>query len=287
MAWAPCAILAAGALWAAQTVAAQQPQAASSPSAPAAKKSPSHRTRPSENQVVAPAEQAAPTASLPEPPHWPVNDSPNKPSVTWDASGLKIQANNSSLHDILNEVSTDTGAKLEGMGTDERVFGEYGPGAARDVISQVLHGSSYNVLMIGDQGAGTPRQIVLSTRHSGPTPSQANRQTPQDQPDEDVPDQPEVDEQAAHAAPDDQWPAVDAAARTSGGAAHAAADAAGTAAAAATDATDQNNNSNNRTELWRAANYSKPPTTLVGGGGLRCRWASSTVTRTREPAAQD
>lgn len=132
---------------------------------------------------------------MPEIPKWPVNDSPNKPSVTWDASGLKIEANNASLHDILNQVSADTGAKVEGLGTDERVFGEYGPGTARDVISQLLHGSSYNVLMIGDQGAGTPRQIVLSARRNVPNQAQGNRPGPQDQPDEDVPDQPEVDEQ--------------------------------------------------------------------------------------------
>lgn len=188
--WAP---LVAAALLTGQTATAQPAPPAGSSSTPATRKAAGHRVRPDENP--SPAEQSAPTPPVPEPPHWPVNDSPSKPSVTWDASGLKIQANNASLHDILNEVSTDTGAKVEGMGTDERVFGDYGPGTARDVLSQLLHGSSYNVLMIGDQGEGTPRQIVLSARRSGPPPSQANRPTPQDQPDEDVPDQPEVDEQ--------------------------------------------------------------------------------------------
>ena len=194
-AWTSLAILAAASIFANQTAAAQQAQAANSPSASttSAKKSPSHRTRAAEVQPPAPADPPALTAPLPEPPQWPVNETPAKAAVTWDATGLKIQANNSSLHDILNEVSTDTGAKVEGMATDERVFGEYGPGTARDVLSQLLHGSSYNVLMIGDQGAGTPRQIVLSARRSGPAQSQANR-APQDQPDEDVPE-PEVDEQ--------------------------------------------------------------------------------------------
>ena len=95
------------------------------------------------------------------------------------------------------DVSADTGAKVEGIGTDERVFGEFGPGSARDVLSQLLHGSSYNVLMIGDQGSGTPRQIVLSTRRTGNNQAQANRpaQAQQDVPDEDVPDQPEADDQ--------------------------------------------------------------------------------------------
>jgi hypothetical protein len=67
----------------------------------------------------------------------------------------------------LNDFSAATGAKVEGMATDERVYGSFGPGQARDVLSQLLQGSSYNVLMIGDQGEGTPRQIVLSVRTAG------------------------------------------------------------------------------------------------------------------------
>jgi hypothetical protein len=58
------------------------------------------------------------------------------------------------------------------MDKDERVFGTYGPGAARDVLSQLLDGSGYNVLLIGDRGQGTPRRVVLSGR------SGANGQAP-------------------------------------------------------------------------------------------------------------
>jgi hypothetical protein len=57
------------------------------------------------------------------------------------------------------------------MGADERVFGIYGPGQVHDVLSQLLEGSGYNVILIGDQGQGTPRQIVLSTRPTGPAPA--------------------------------------------------------------------------------------------------------------------
>jgi len=190
-------VLAAG-LFATITIAAQQPQRApGSSAAPAAKKSPRRHSQPA--QPAAQAQQPAP-APQPEMPKWPVNDTPAKPSITWDSQGLRIDANNASLHDILNEVSADTGAKVEGMGTDERVFGQYGPGATRDVISQLLHGSNYNVLMIGDQGSGTPRQIVLSARHSGPNPPTANA-PPQDQPDEDVPDEPQSEDQPVQPPP--------------------------------------------------------------------------------------
>jgi hypothetical protein len=108
-------------------------------------------------------------------------------AVTWDSHGLHIDAANSSLHQILNDVASETGAKVEGLGADERVFGEYGPGQARDVLSQLLHGSGYNVLLIGDQGEGTPRQIVLSARHASTGPRVANPPNA-DNPDEDTPD---------------------------------------------------------------------------------------------------
>ncbi len=140
------------------------------------------------------AQEQPPVPPQPEVPHWPVNDIPAKPSVTWDSQGLKIDATNASLHEILNDVSNATGAKVEGFGNDERVFGEYGPGQTRDVISQLLHGSGYNVLMIGDQGEGTPRQIVLSARKAASNQPGANRNT-QEMPDDDTPDQPEVEEQ--------------------------------------------------------------------------------------------
>ena len=47
---------------------------------------------------------------------------------------------------------------------DARVYGSYGPASARDVLSQLLEGSGYNVLMIGDEGAGTPRELMLSAK---------------------------------------------------------------------------------------------------------------------------
>jgi hypothetical protein len=104
---------------------------------------------------------------VPLAPDWPANDSPVAASVVWDSQGLRIDAKNSSLMQILKDFSTASGAKVDGLATDERIFGSYGPGQARDVLSQLLQGSGYNVLMIGDQGQGAPRQIVLSSRTTG------------------------------------------------------------------------------------------------------------------------
>lgn len=112
----------------------------------------------------------APQVPEPPPPNWPVNDKPIPATVVWDSHGLRIDAKNSSLQQILKDVATSTGIKVEGMKTDERVFGIYGPGKARDVLSQLLDGTGYNVVMVGDQGQGTPREILLSAAPKGPAP---------------------------------------------------------------------------------------------------------------------
>jgi hypothetical protein len=123
---------------------------------------PVHRARPSAAHppAVAPVEP-------PPPPNWPVNDQPTPAAVEWDNNaGLRINAANSSLQQILGSLSTITGTKVEGFGKDQRVFGSYGPGEPRDVLTQLLHGSGYNFLMIGDQGrGGAPQQILLSARN--------------------------------------------------------------------------------------------------------------------------
>jgi hypothetical protein len=126
----------------------------------------------------------------PPAPDWPANDKPSQASVVWDSHGLLIEAKNSSLQQILNDVSTATGAKVDGLETDERIFGVYGPGQARDVLSQLLQGSGYNVMLIGDEGQGTPRQILLSSRHSGDSHSATNaNQAKTDEDDNDADEQ--------------------------------------------------------------------------------------------------
>ncbi len=157
---------------AAQTPAAQKP--AKSHPAVSAHKAVHRRSHPATAHPKAPQvlDVVAPVAPpAPKLPLWPVNERPEDASVTWDSHGLRIDAHNSSLQQILSDVSTATGVKVEGMGADVRVFGVYGPGQARDVLSQLLHGCGYNVIMIGDQGQGAPRQIILSARSAGSAPN--------------------------------------------------------------------------------------------------------------------
>jgi hypothetical protein len=139
---------------------------------PGVRRKPSPSVTATAPAAAPPQPPAAPPA--PPPPDWPVNDKPSPASVVWDSRGLQINANNSSLDQILRDVSTDIGARVEGLQADQRVFGTFGPGPANDVLSQLLTGTGYNLLLIGDQGEGTPRQIVLSQPPSGPAPANNN-----------------------------------------------------------------------------------------------------------------
>jgi hypothetical protein len=191
----PCGMLSVGLL-----VAPSIGISAQAPSSAARSQTPSPRAHHVKKQKPAP-EPVVQTPPPPPMPHWPVNDQPSPASVVWDANGLRINASNSSLQQILNEVATETGSKVEGPVPDQRIYGEYGPGQARDVLSQLLQGSGYNVLLAGDLGKGAPREIVLSPRQAGPANQQnpnayrpqqnPNAYRPQQDPDEEIPDQPE------------------------------------------------------------------------------------------------
>lgn len=107
--------------------------------------------------VAAPA--AAPVAA-PQPTNL-LEQPPVRATVTQRSNGLMVKADNASLTDILHQVSSATGMKLEGLGGDERVFGSFGPGAPREVLDSLLNGTAYNVLMVGTLPNGAPRQLVL------------------------------------------------------------------------------------------------------------------------------
>jgi hypothetical protein len=174
---------------------AQAPKAAvtATKSVPAHKRSHPHK-RPVVAKVQAPAPPAAAapaTPPEPEAPKWPANEKPVPATVTWDSQGLRIDAANSSLSQILTDVSTATGAKVEGFDADQRVFGVFGPGPARDVLIQILQGSGYNIVLIGDQGQGTPRTILLSSRHAGSKTTPAANPAPAIEDDSDTEEQPQ------------------------------------------------------------------------------------------------
>ena len=76
--------------------------------------------------------------------------------------------------------------KIDGLTASaaaQRIFGQYGPGTPREVLSNLLTGSGYNVLMAGLTPAGTPRELALSPRTTGgvsnpaPQPAETDQDT--------------------------------------------------------------------------------------------------------------
>ena len=182
-------VLVAGAAFAVAQDAASQ--TATHPSSTSTHKQVQARRHASAAGPQAPIVQPAPVPAEPPKPDWPANDQPTAATVVWNSQGLHVEASNSSLGQILKDVGAATGARVEGLDSDERIFGSYGPGTARDVLSQLLEGSGYNVVMIGDRGQGTPRQIMLSQKPKGDARPAANTQTATNDENNDAEEQPQ------------------------------------------------------------------------------------------------
>lgn len=130
---------------------------------------------------------------VPPAPNWPADQPPNQAKVSWDSRGLEIEASNSSLEEILHQVAADTGAKMEGITRDQRIFGTYGPGPAREVLSKLLDGSGYNVLMIGsrDGEADAPLEVVLTVSSPATPETLANNRNRGNSEDDDAVEPPD------------------------------------------------------------------------------------------------
>ena len=82
--------------------------------------------------------------------------------VVFTGDRLSIQADNASLKAILHKIAADSGMKITGLGSDERVFGTFGPGSPRDVLADLLNGAAYNLVLVGDSSMGAPRELILT-----------------------------------------------------------------------------------------------------------------------------
>jgi hypothetical protein len=185
------ALLLAGFVGTTLVAAQTQPQTQPAQSPPSTAHPLNHRpTHSSATQSA--AAQAAPTT--PPTPAWPINDRPAPATVSWNRDELRIDAANSSLQQILTDVATATGSTVEGVSKDERVFGSFGPASARDVLAQLLQGSGYNIVMVGDQGQGVPREVILSARNANKAPQGIARPSQEDNED-DTADYPQYDPQ--------------------------------------------------------------------------------------------
>jgi hypothetical protein len=98
-----------------------------------------------------------------------LKDKPAQPAIIHLENGqLSIQANNSGLDEILHQIAAKSGMKIRGLDRDYRVFGQYGPASPRQVLSDLLSDSGFNIVMLGKTADGTPQQLQLTSRGDAP-----------------------------------------------------------------------------------------------------------------------
>ena len=128
---------------------------------------------------------------------------------------LTVAAENSTLADILKAIGNVTHATLEGTQPNaERVFGQFGPGAPRQVLNSILNGTRYDFILVGAvDDPGSVERIMLSPHGAAPavgaSPGQmaARQNVPTPNPDDeetDIAEQPAIQQQAPPPVPSEQ-----------------------------------------------------------------------------------
>jgi hypothetical protein len=132
-------------------------------------KAPVSAVNPSTPAADVPTSVVVPDAPAPAPPAA-EQTPPQPPVVTWDGNLLTIEAENSTLADVLVALRTQTGASVEipSSATRERVFVHLGPGQVRDIISSLLYGAEFDYIVeTSDDDPDTLRSVVVTARGKG------------------------------------------------------------------------------------------------------------------------
>ncbi|MBS1801400.1 MAG: hypothetical protein JSS95_16430 [Acidobacteria bacterium] len=106
-------------------------------------------------------------------PPTPAQSPAKRATVTYTGGQLTVSASNSSLNQILREISHSTGIKITGGVQEERVFGDYGPASPSDVLSSLLDGTASNMILVDGSG-DRATELILTPRTGGPTPPNPN-----------------------------------------------------------------------------------------------------------------
>lgn len=139
---------------------------------------PPRPTPPPVPSLPATAPTAAPANTPEQPvepaaPPTPAQGPAKRATVTYSGGQLFVSASNSSLNQILREISHLTGIKITGGVQEERVFGDYGPASPQDVLSSLLDGTASNMIMV-DGSDDHATELILTPRTGGPTPPNPN-----------------------------------------------------------------------------------------------------------------
>lgn len=117
-----------------------------------------------------PAVQPERVQAQPPPVSAPAKSPAEPAAVTLSNGKLTVKAQDSDLAAILRQIAQNSGMNIEGLGKTTRVFGDYGPGNPRDILTDLLSGSDYNFVMVGGSANSAPSKLVLSEKSGGPLP---------------------------------------------------------------------------------------------------------------------
>ncbi|HUE53495.1 MAG TPA: hypothetical protein VMO80_14220 [Terriglobales bacterium] len=128
---------------------------------PQAKKASPSGANPPAAEPAAPAPPPAPVVLPPEqtPAHAPV--------IAWDGQLLTVDAENSSLSDVLLGIRSRTSASIEmpSSTSRERIAVHLGPAPIREVLSSLLYGTNFNYVIQSAEGDdGAVGKIILTAR---------------------------------------------------------------------------------------------------------------------------
>lgn len=97
----------------------------------------------------------------------------HRAQVVYSQGKLEIAADDSSLNEILRDISRETGMKITGGISDERVYGRYGPSSPAEVLTNLLNGTASNMILM-QTASHAPAELILTPRRGGATPPNPN-----------------------------------------------------------------------------------------------------------------
>lgn len=153
-----------------------------------------HREHPARTRSATVPEHLAGKPGLKQPDlQSPSEITARRATVSLNNGRLTVDANNSDLTQILRDLADISGMTIKGLTKGPRIFGVYGPGNSRDVLTDLLAGSGYNYIMVGGAAGGPPRELLLVSRENNPPMSSPANQRPAAQLQLDESEQPDLE----------------------------------------------------------------------------------------------
>ena len=131
---------------------------------------PPQAKKPSPSSVNLPAAEPAAPTPAPAPVVLPPEQTPaHAPVIAWDGQLLTVDAENSSLSDVLLGIRSRTAASIEmpASTSRERIAVHIGPAPIREVLSSLLYGTNFNYVIQSAEGDDSAVGKVILTAREG------------------------------------------------------------------------------------------------------------------------